>query len=71
MLEGIPKREYPRLFYHHFKEFLEVLAGKTSLKLYLARNYPSLYKLKFKGGEKLKLNGFQLSKYNSSNINLR
>jgi len=50
MLEGIPKKEYPRLFYRYFKEFLEVLAGKTSLKLYLAYNYPSLYKPKFKGG---------------------
>jgi len=37
MLEGIPKREYPRLFYRYFKEFLEVLAGKTSLKLYLVQ----------------------------------
>jgi hypothetical protein len=30
MLEGIPKREYPRLFYRYFKEFLEVLAGKPA-----------------------------------------
>jgi FkbM family methyltransferase len=59
MLEGIPKKEYPRLFYRYFKEFLEVLAGKTSLKLYLAHNYPSLYKPKFKEGEKLKWKGFQ------------
>jgi len=57
MLEGIPKREYPRLFYRYFKEFLEVLAGKTSLKLYLARNYPSFYKPRFKEGEKLKWKG--------------
>jgi FkbM family methyltransferase len=57
MLEGIPKKEYPRLFYRYFKEFLEVLAGKTSLKLYLAYNYPSLYKPKFKEGEKLKWKG--------------
>jgi FkbM family methyltransferase len=57
MLEGIPKKEYPRLFYRYFKEFLEVLAGKTSLKLYLAHNYPSFYKPKFKEGEKLKWKG--------------
>jgi FkbM family methyltransferase len=65
MLEGIPKREYPRLFYRYFKEFLEVLAGKTSLKLYLAHNYPSLYKPKFKEGEKLKWKGskFEVPKF--------
>jgi hypothetical protein len=62
MLEGISKKEYPRLFYRYFKEFLEVLVGKTSLKLYLAYNYPSLYKLKFKEGEKLKWKGFKLPK---------
>jgi FkbM family methyltransferase len=57
MLEGIPKKEYPRLFYRYFKEFFEVLVGKTSLKLYLLRNYPSLYKPKVKEGEKLKWKG--------------
>ena len=59
MLEGIPKKEYPRLFYRYFKEFLEVLVGKTSLKLYLAYNYPSFYKPKFKEGEKLKWRGIE------------
>ena len=69
MLEGIPKREYPRLFYRYFKEFLEVLAGKTSLKLYLAHNYPSLYKPKFKEGEKLKWKGpkFKVPKFEVPN----
>jgi FkbM family methyltransferase len=69
MLEGIPKREYPRLFYRYFKEFLEVLAGKTSLKLYLAYNYPSLYKPKFKEGEKLKWKGskFKVPKFEVPN----
>ncbi|MCS7123499.1 MAG: hypothetical protein RMJ17_02930, partial [Candidatus Aenigmarchaeota archaeon] len=57
MLDGIPKREYPRLFYRYAKEFLEVLAGKTSLKLYLASNYPSFYKAKFVEGEVLKWKG--------------
>ena len=61
MLEGIPKREYPKLFYRYFKEFLEVLSGKTSLKLYLARNYPSFYKPTFREGEKLKWKGFSIS----------
>ncbi|MEG9195079.1 MAG: hypothetical protein V6S10_07150 [Candidatus Methanoglobus sp.] len=51
MLEGIPKKMYPRLFYRYVKDFLEVLAGKTSLKLYLAYNYPSLYKPSFRGGK--------------------
>jgi FkbM family methyltransferase len=60
MLDGIPKREYPRLFYRYFKEFLEVLSGKTSLKLYLARNYPSLYKPKFREGERLRWKGSQI-----------
>jgi len=59
MLEGIPKREYPKLFYRYFKEFLEVLSGKTSLKLYLARNYPSLYKPIFREEERLKYKGFE------------
>jgi len=59
MLEGIPKREYPKRFYRCFREFLEVLAGKTSLKLYLAQNYPSLYKPKFKNGERVKWKGYE------------
>ena len=61
MLQGIPKREYPKLFYRYFREFLEVLAGKTSLKIYLAQNYPSLYKPKFEEGEKLKWKGCEFS----------
>ena len=61
MLEGIPKREYPKLFYRYFKEFLEVLSGKTSLKLYLAYNYPSLYKPSYKEGEKLKWKGTEFT----------
>ncbi|MCS7094167.1 MAG: hypothetical protein RMJ18_03230, partial [Candidatus Aenigmarchaeota archaeon] len=60
MLDGIPKREYPRLFYRYAKEFLEVLAGKTSLKLYLAYNYPSFYKAEFVEGEVLKWKGGHL-----------
>jgi hypothetical protein len=40
MLEGTSRKEYLNLFY--LKEFLEFLAGKTSLKLYLVSNYPSL-----------------------------
>jgi FkbM family methyltransferase len=70
MLEGIPKKEYPRLFYRYFKEFLEVLAGKTSLKLYLAYNYPSLYKPKFKEGEKLKWKGSKFEVPNTCEYNL-
>jgi len=64
MLEGIPKREYPKLFYRYAKEFFEVLAGKTSLKLYLAHNFPSFYKAKFREGEVLKWKGskFELPK---------
>jgi len=61
MLEGIPKREYPKLFYRYFKEFLEVLSGKTSLKLYLAYNYPSLYKPSFREGERLKWKGTEFT----------
>jgi len=61
MLNGIPKKQYPRLFYRYFKEFLEVLAGKTSLKLYLAYNYPSFYKPKFEPGEKLKWKGKKIT----------
>ena len=59
MLEGIPKRDYPKLFYRYFREFFEVLTGKTSLKFYLFRNYPILYKPKFVEGEKLKWKGEQ------------
>jgi hypothetical protein len=70
MLEGIPKKEYPRLFYRYFKEFLEVLAGKTSLKLYLAYNYPSFYKPKFKEGEKLKWKGSKFKVPNACEYNL-
>ncbi|MEM3896506.1 MAG: hypothetical protein QW763_04485 [Archaeoglobaceae archaeon] len=54
MLDGIPKKEYPKLFYRYVKEFFEVLSGKTSLKLYLAHNYPSFYKTELKEGEILK-----------------
>jgi len=61
MLDGIPKREYPKLFYRYFKEFIEVLSGKTSLKLYLALNYPSFYKPKFREGERLKYKGFEFT----------
>ncbi|MEM2030860.1 MAG: FkbM family methyltransferase [Archaeoglobaceae archaeon] len=64
MLDGIPKREYPKLFYRYVKEFFEVLSGKTSLKLYLAYNYPSFYKAELKEGEILKWKGkkFKLPK---------
>ncbi|MEM2030323.1 MAG: FkbM family methyltransferase [Archaeoglobaceae archaeon] len=61
MLDGVPKKEYPKLFYRYLKrnlkEFFEVLSDKTSLKLYLAHNYPSFYKLKLKDGEILKWKG--------------
>jgi len=60
MLEGIPKRDYPKLFYHHFREFLDVLAGKTSLKIYLTHNFPSLYRPKFKEGEILKWKEYKI-----------
>ncbi|MEM0302994.1 MAG: FkbM family methyltransferase [Archaeoglobaceae archaeon] len=64
MLDGIPKKEYPKLFYRYVKEFFEVLSGKTSLKLYLAYNYPSFYKAELKEGEILKWKGkkFKLPK---------
>ncbi|MEM0302993.1 MAG: hypothetical protein QXI54_07490 [Archaeoglobaceae archaeon] len=60
MLDGIPKKEYPKLFYRYIKEFFEVLSGKTSLKLYLVSNYPSFYKAEFREGEVLKWKGASL-----------
>jgi hypothetical protein len=59
MFEGIPKREIPKRLYKSAKQFLEVLSGKTSLKLYLASNYPSLYKPFFREGEILKWKGIE------------
>ena len=44
----------PNSFYHRQKL---VLSGKTSLKLYLALNYPSLYKPIFREEERLKVKG--------------
>lgn len=64
VLNGIPKREYPKLFYRYVKELLEVIRGDSTLKLYLARNFPSFYKPEVKDGEKLKWKGetFQIPK---------
>lgn len=60
MLKGIPKSEYPRLLYRYVKEFFEVIKGEMSLKVYLGRNYPSLYKARLKEGEKLKARGIEV-----------
>ncbi|MEM3504810.1 MAG: FkbM family methyltransferase [Archaeoglobaceae archaeon] len=58
MFEGIPKKEWPIRILKGLEFFVrEVLTFKTSLKLYLALHYPSLYKLKFKEGEILKWKG--------------
>lgn len=60
MLKGVPKREYPKRFYSIVRDFfLEVLTRKTSLKLYLAVQFPSLYQPNFKEGEILTLNGLK------------
>ena len=68
MLDRILKKRYLRHFYKCFEEFLEVLSGKTSLKLYLAYNYPIFYRPGFREGEKLKRNGFSIS-YPKTSIN--
>jgi len=60
MLEGIPKKEYPRLLYRYLKEFLEVLIRKNSFKVYLARNFQSIYKPNFRKGDKLKWKGVEV-----------
>jgi FkbM family methyltransferase len=60
MLEGIPKKEYPRLLYRYLKEFLEVLIRKNSFKVYLARNFQSIYKPNFRKGDKLKWKGIEV-----------
>ncbi|MEM4615940.1 MAG: FkbM family methyltransferase [Archaeoglobaceae archaeon] len=58
MFEGIPKKEWPVRILKGLGVFVrEVLTFKTSLKLYLALHYPSLYKAKFKEGEILKWKG--------------
>ena len=62
MLDGIPKKDYPKVFYNYFRELLDVLLGKTSLKLYLLKNYPSIFKnrIRFNDNEEIYCNGIKI-----------
>lgn len=57
MIDGVPKREYLKLFYKYAKVFLEVIKRDTSLKALIAIKFPRFYGLELKEGERLKYRG--------------
>lgn len=59
MLNGISRKDYPKIFQRILKDFSEVLMRKTSLKLYLTFNYPIFVKLNLKTGEVLRWKGVE------------